>query len=511
MSRGIWRTLGIEPTTDRSAIRRAYATKLRAMDVDADPAGFARLRDARDAALARAADPVAVAPDLDDESGDGEAVAEESFLPEPKPLPEASVDPVEVERNATIDFHFRALEALLFPGHDDSPTPAEAVAIQEHGAALLADPRLEQIDFAVGAERWFAENLALATPRADPLLEQAAAVFGWIDRRDDHALSWQARQIVDRIGAIRFAAMVGDPSHRLHRAWVELTRPDTGRRHWRLTSGPVRELLSIVRHRYPDAEQWMNPVRLAKWDKVASTNPRIGFYVWLVIIVIVAAVRVLSSSQDDQPDRRPVVVKVASDPDLLARNMTGMGIVALQEEHAELADAIRATAAPLPPNADPGIAQRALDTLYFQRVFAGIARAPDDLLREIASFELDAMRRLAKVNPAQCRRFAVSSDPASLDVPLRDRQRRLLQRLVLESDDRDVGDGSYSFTVPASINTTVRTASGLPVKVVNDALIGRGKDADVCKVNIALREAALTGGSDGIRLLRDMRPSVGDQ
>ncbi len=55
MSRGIWATLGIDPTTDRSAIRRAYAAKLRAMDVDADPAGFARLRDARDAAV-RSAD-----------------------------------------------------------------------------------------------------------------------------------------------------------------------------------------------------------------------------------------------------------------------------------------------------------------------------------------------------------------------------------------------------------------------------------------------------------------------
>jgi len=50
--RGTWRRLGIEPTTDQGAIRRAYADALRAMDVDADVAGFTALRDARDTALA---------------------------------------------------------------------------------------------------------------------------------------------------------------------------------------------------------------------------------------------------------------------------------------------------------------------------------------------------------------------------------------------------------------------------------------------------------------------------
>ena len=50
--RGTWRRLGIEPTADQGVIRRAYADALRAMDVDADVAGFAALRDARDTALA---------------------------------------------------------------------------------------------------------------------------------------------------------------------------------------------------------------------------------------------------------------------------------------------------------------------------------------------------------------------------------------------------------------------------------------------------------------------------
>ncbi|MDR6513138.1 hypothetical protein J2792_004028 [Novosphingobium capsulatum] len=49
---GAWGRLGIAPTPDQGAIRRAYADALRAMEVDADVAGFAALRQARDTALA---------------------------------------------------------------------------------------------------------------------------------------------------------------------------------------------------------------------------------------------------------------------------------------------------------------------------------------------------------------------------------------------------------------------------------------------------------------------------
>jgi hypothetical protein len=50
----MWAILGIEPTTDVSAIRRAYAQALRQTNPDEDPAGFAQLRQAYEIALARA-------------------------------------------------------------------------------------------------------------------------------------------------------------------------------------------------------------------------------------------------------------------------------------------------------------------------------------------------------------------------------------------------------------------------------------------------------------------------
>jgi hypothetical protein len=48
----IWRTLGISRTADKTAIRRAYGARLRALDREGDPAAFIALRTAFEEALA---------------------------------------------------------------------------------------------------------------------------------------------------------------------------------------------------------------------------------------------------------------------------------------------------------------------------------------------------------------------------------------------------------------------------------------------------------------------------
>lgn len=109
MRRGIWATLDCDPTSDRGAIRRAYAARLKAMDVDADPDAFEALRDARDAALARVADPVADVDVAAVDLPDAPLAPMTEFTLEQEPEPEAEVDALAEAMNA----HFHALEALL--------------------------------------------------------------------------------------------------------------------------------------------------------------------------------------------------------------------------------------------------------------------------------------------------------------------------------------------------------------------------------------------------------------
>ena len=61
MSDSAWRLLGLEPTRDASAIRRAYARRLKLTRPDEDAEGFQALLAARERALAEARRPLSEA------------------------------------------------------------------------------------------------------------------------------------------------------------------------------------------------------------------------------------------------------------------------------------------------------------------------------------------------------------------------------------------------------------------------------------------------------------------
>ncbi len=488
MRHGIWATLGCDPTTDRSAIRKAYAARLKAMDVDADPDAFEALREARDAALARAADPV--------------AAAVEPVLPDDLPG-----GPVEVEADPEIDplaeamnAHFHALEALLFPGHDAPPTAEELAGIDHHGRALLADPRLEQVDFATGAERWFAETLAASVPRSDPLLEPAAAVFGWIDRRDDYALSAEAHTIVERIGATRFAALVSDPGHRLHRAWVEVTRTDTGRAVWRVTGGAVRDLLAVTRERHPSAEAWMNPVRVARWDKPARVGK--GTYWWLIIFIVVTALR-FGLSGTHYPDTPPAVHATIED---VAQAMTGRGIDKVRTTNPALASAIVQATTDASAGTSASVIGR---TLTEEWVGHGLSDLPDPDLLKLTRWDVDQMRAVRRAAPAACDGVNLMRPGQVMAPAMRDRRTELLRDIVLFARDRPIGETSYRFVVPGSIVEEVAARTKLPPATIGRALQNREMAEIRCTVQIALRDAALQApAAVGRPLLHDLQPLI---
>lgn len=377
MSRaGIWRTLGIDRTADASLIRRAYAQALRAMDPDADPEAFARLRGARDQALAiaRAAATVSDAehapPDAEPLPSSGAAPDAVSDLDGSALAPpvlsstalrtldigvsQAPAAPISAGRpdggtGAALDLPAAALGApvIASDGQRGVLTVGAPDALARYGAAcdevfsllhdereadgiwlddveeqrlldlidlLLSDPRMAQVDFFEGASRWFAEVLAASIPRSDPVLQAVTNHFGWNREMESMRLPEPARRVVERARSLAYIALVEAPDHPDHRLWAELTKPayEKSRRSLFIRTGTMRTYLAKIRRLYPDAETRFDTMRVALWDRSSLRQP--NSWAWAIgIVLFLRAVLSFSQQEERAVDvQPPAVVAVPS-------------------------------------------------------------------------------------------------------------------------------------------------------------------------------------------------------
>src|SRR5262249_39101835 len=156
-----------------------YADKLRAMDVDADPEGFAALRQARDLALsdaesreeAKAPEGAALAEAL-------EAIRAPSALPLADEAPPAAPPASEAAADLA-ELHMREITAWLHRGYA-TPwlPPEEKAALLAHWRGLMADPRMDELDFFDRVEGWTAWAILHALPHSSLLIAAAVRKFG---------------------------------------------------------------------------------------------------------------------------------------------------------------------------------------------------------------------------------------------------------------------------------------------------------------------------------------------
>ena len=178
----IWKELGIPGTDDAARIRRAYAVRLKAIDTEADPDAFIKLREARDHALAIAAgtplewtepDEGAWAEDLWDPIALAEAVEKR---PAGEEAPGGAVDDLPELEGAALE----RIDFLLFVSEEPvSPDELESLT-----RSILGDPATQNIEVARWVEVWLADRIARAMPLSDPMIEPAIAHFGW-DGKDE--------------------------------------------------------------------------------------------------------------------------------------------------------------------------------------------------------------------------------------------------------------------------------------------------------------------------------------
>jgi hypothetical protein len=339
-----WRTLGIKPTSDRKAIRSAYAAKLKSGEFEEADA-FARLRAARDEALALAdggalpveqavehvddtpaavADGLSLTPPVLAHDGAGIAAApiapadaapllSEGFAAdhgagETVPIPEASLSPPRVAGHAEVaTIGQRALlsnlqslcheiyHALEFGTPDELLDAEAAAALRGTLQQAIHLAGSESIDQQADFEIWLAELIARTLPRSDPILDIASEAYDWAERGKlvdaPPVIAWLGQ----RRAAASFIAKLENPQHRWHRAYAELTKPadaSSKRGRW-VRGGNVRDLLKYVRANHPAVEQSMDPWRVELWEEAPQgKGGGWGGLITVVVIVLINIARV---------------------------------------------------------------------------------------------------------------------------------------------------------------------------------------------------------------------------
>lgn len=583
-ARETWRLLGLAPGSDAAAIRRAYAERLRAMDVDADPAGFARLRAARDAALAlargaavpeeeEAEDAPAVrgadgdirlparlrlAPPVLDAPARG-VVPAATVAPAP-PLPRLT-PPVAPGTPRTIPFdsarlrfiaelhdggggdiivrpargddlsvHFNTLRLLLDPAHSDTPLTQEEYDHAEAAFdALLADPRLEEIAFRAEAESWFAETLARAVPRADPLLRRAAAAFDWTASAASLHAQPAVAFIAERLAAEDFVAAVAHPAHPHHRAWRLLTDGDHSRRHW---FGPPkrrqRALLAEIRQHHPAAEAWLDPYRVAQLDEgIVIAGPPVWVWAILLPALLRFAIGFYNAAMPGFEPSPPRGVAAApltpaapppprSDPvadvtALLRSFDPGYDVARLRRENPALLAMLMKRHEELRARGFGGEGFVLLAEPQLRRALPASLLAADDAdVRAWRTIERDVLARAMRdKDKTLCWDVMRSDAGTEAQLTQEELARRRALILAILVSDAEAAERSprraYTFSIPGDIVEAVIERSGLDETAVTRAFDQEGAPTTQCLVRKALLDAALEArGKEGRKLLRQM-------
>jgi hypothetical protein len=530
---GFWRILGIDRTSDVKAIRRAYAEKLKAMDIDRDAAAYASLRNARDLALNWAkqeeARDQAAAEQADDPLPDDGADVLATAPPPPEGEDPYEDDPWEYE------YQYRR-EIDRLPG-DNSMPPAEPgpdihlsrmlFPAGKHSEESLSDEEYEQasgyvrtlieeamasdINRQAAVENYFADLFMQSWPRSSMLVEPVAEAFGWEDRRgkldEDYAISF----LNTRLAGMRFYGKVTEPGHRLNKSWIELSTPGTkglfGR--FRVHPADVQLLLSGIRERFPELEAYLDREKVASWETregLTAGSAWVGIVRVLFVIFVLAQIGRCVATLDrpgglsGTPTAQEILDGKWTDEqrDSLALELFGNDMTyELVREDADVFEALERRTSFGSTAASRAFVTDELVEMVRTLTLTSAPAGDFEQIVAIKQLKLDLLRlaRDGEGASACLTLMAGSRLPKGLTVPdeLRDRERdqafELLKAGILGS--REIPEASKSASVPTDIVDAAQRKAGLGRVAREQALAGEGSDRDQCNFRIAMLEEVL--------------------
>ena len=553
MSRSHWRLLGISATPDRKEIRSAYARQLKSGKFDEADA-FARLRSARDHALALADAGVVVEPSDSTTSGAPQAAISFAYAPplwpsdiasipagpitfddRPHPLfgegfradRDGSGPPIGVHANllapriqghetaSAVQLHAvqtglqdqcREIYDILYGADqaeplidEDAATLGGAVSRTIHLAS--SEGVEQQADF----ENWLAECIARTAPRSDPALQIAATAFNWVERGRmldaSQAIAWLGA----RRDALNFIGQLESPKHRWHRAYRELRTPagEHSRRGRLVGSRKVRDLLTYVRSHQPLVEDTFDPWRISLWESAAQNRNSVANWVWIVIVVI-NVVRLVATGGPN-PATPPSPMEINAPVEVTPEAAITMVLPELDDPDltaAELdrrnpalfADLVELWKTIYAHNGSANEFRAAAADLMTKRAERALATAS----YEISQDRVITLRNMAEKFNAENPRYCVDflGGKKMLDewlAPYAKSNRHIMTEALLDrSTPSTLPERQGTFAIPGTIMADIGRRTHLDDAAVRKTLAGKnGNDDEACKVRLALMDAAL--------------------
>ncbi len=554
--------LGLANDADAPAVRRAYADRLRAMDPDADPAGFAALRDARDTLLAaarnRAHDP------LPDPCAEAEPAPTGAWtyaaprieratpglaahVPEPADAPFYAGKGGAAQEPATTPLAIAPWPFAIPRLVDRAPDAGEILADRGRWAALdslltAGDPGIVLTDAEVAratghlavvvrlidglpigqsaeAEEALAQMLARGWPRSAPLLETAFAAFGWNADPDQVKDRPAVAFLAARRNGLRFVEQVEDSDHPLNRAWTELSTPGF-KRSRRARREEIRQLLTGIRNNFPELEHHLDPQRVGAWEKVlyapktnwVDTLVRRGSRSYIFLVIGFAVLRMLAdfSGLGSRPATEPPPMFAFQEQAMNAASHRWFGA---DTDFAGLRKLAPLVARLAEHNAggtsDPEAADKAMRSAIFLALALSVEHIDAERLRAVQTVRSLALDAAADAGPGACMDFlkrGQMDDKVVLTQPVADAAAAHVRTIAATGlFDRNPEVKAMQAAIPGPVVRAVMDTTGLAPSVVTAAFQRHGSDAAQCAVLRALMAEALKlPGRAGEAILRTL-------